>query len=662
MKCPDCGHEIGDRSKPCPRCGCRAWGPQSPNENEGPDDGFVDYYAILGVPPDATVAQLARAYREAALKDHPDHGGSHERMVQVNEAWLVLSDSTARHDYDQVRTQRACAKARAAWKGKAEDVRRRAQEYPRQWAPFEQWINRFVYDVKAAEYGVSDRYLFPTVRKSISGRVSLVLGAALGVVVEIIALKLVCNVSIEMIPKDGGSVYVLVYASVAFASCGAVIGVGIHRLLRYVLCQYQSRMRSTPASSGEHRQPREPQNSPGSQTSSAAGTEAAPNGTRSDNQGRVLLHCTACGQCLRVPAHNGELVITCPKCRNKFVYNGKTGARTQRKRRLWWLYPFVLVLMFLFAGYWGHKLGMEEVNRVNAYLAEGDYDRAIAECTKHLRRDKQSSLWHFCRGVAYREKRNYDEAIADFTEAIRLDPKLAAAYSNRGYAHSEKHDYDQAIADYNEAIRLDPKLAAAYKNRGYAHSEKHDYDQAIADYNEAIRLDPKLAAAYNFRGYAHYEKHDYDQAIADYNEAIRLDPRDVAAYNFRGYAHYEKHDYDQAIADYNEAIRLDPRDVAAYNFRGYAHYEKHDYDQAIADYNEAIRLDPRDVAAYNFRGYAYCGKHNYDQAIADLTEAIRLEPKCAEAYYARGAVYRIKGESDKAEADFAKAKKLGYSS
>ena len=50
-----------------------------------------DYYALLGVSPDAGGDEVRRAYREAALRLHPDrNGGSQaagERMRAINEAW-----------------------------------------------------------------------------------------------------------------------------------------------------------------------------------------------------------------------------------------------------------------------------------------------------------------------------------------------------------------------------------------------------------------------------------------------------------------------------------------------------------------------------------------------------------------------------------------------
>ena len=64
-----------------------------------------DYYAILGVPKDATQEEIKRAYRELAKKYHPDKNRgdpkAEERFKEINEAYAVLSDPKKRAEYDR---------------------------------------------------------------------------------------------------------------------------------------------------------------------------------------------------------------------------------------------------------------------------------------------------------------------------------------------------------------------------------------------------------------------------------------------------------------------------------------------------------------------------------------------------------------------------------
>jgi len=62
-----------------------------------------DYYDILGVPHNATLDEIKKAYRELALKYHPDRNKSkeaEEKFKEINEAYAVLSDPEKRKQYD----------------------------------------------------------------------------------------------------------------------------------------------------------------------------------------------------------------------------------------------------------------------------------------------------------------------------------------------------------------------------------------------------------------------------------------------------------------------------------------------------------------------------------------------------------------------------------
>jgi molecular chaperone DnaJ len=64
-----------------------------------------DYYAALGVPKDASAADIKKAYRKLAAELHPDRNpAGEERFKEVSEAYDVLSDDTRRREYDEART------------------------------------------------------------------------------------------------------------------------------------------------------------------------------------------------------------------------------------------------------------------------------------------------------------------------------------------------------------------------------------------------------------------------------------------------------------------------------------------------------------------------------------------------------------------------------
>jgi molecular chaperone DnaJ len=62
----------------------------------------INYYEVLGVPREASQAEIRNAYRNLAKEHHPDHpGGSAEEFSRLQEANAVLSDPNRRRQHDE---------------------------------------------------------------------------------------------------------------------------------------------------------------------------------------------------------------------------------------------------------------------------------------------------------------------------------------------------------------------------------------------------------------------------------------------------------------------------------------------------------------------------------------------------------------------------------
>jgi molecular chaperone DnaJ len=67
-----------------------------------------DYYAVLGVPKNASAQDISKAYRKLARENHPDanpgNPTAENRFKEVSEAHSVLSNADKRKEYDEVRS------------------------------------------------------------------------------------------------------------------------------------------------------------------------------------------------------------------------------------------------------------------------------------------------------------------------------------------------------------------------------------------------------------------------------------------------------------------------------------------------------------------------------------------------------------------------------
>lgn len=73
----------------------------SPRINASAD--LPDYYAVLGVSPDASIEEIHESYRALARRYHPDVSSEEDattRFVEVQNAYAVLRDAERRRMYD----------------------------------------------------------------------------------------------------------------------------------------------------------------------------------------------------------------------------------------------------------------------------------------------------------------------------------------------------------------------------------------------------------------------------------------------------------------------------------------------------------------------------------------------------------------------------------
>ena len=171
-----------------------------------------DYYSILGITPSANIDTIKQAYRKRALECHPDRGGSNSQMVLVNEAWLILSNPTTRQHYDSARRNVNDKAANRTVQKDAQNVQSKAQDYPKKWDDFQDWLNKN-YGSTPLAFGTT----LPTGGKNIVRWVFIVTGFISG-----FFLFSLLSIKLNIHPLVGGSI------AMVCGSGGAWLAVSIH--------------------------------------------------------------------------------------------------------------------------------------------------------------------------------------------------------------------------------------------------------------------------------------------------------------------------------------------------------------------------------------------------------------------------------------------------
>lgn len=182
------------------------------------------------------------------------------------------------------------------------------------------------------------------------------------------------------------------------------------------------------------------------------------------------------------------------------------------------------------SGKWkGGEIAWAYANRCIIYNAQGQTDKALANCNLAIQQDPGTWLAYQIRGEIAEQQGNPEKAVADYDKAIEAGARNAAIFINRGDILLASGQPDKAMADFNQAIELNDKSAPAYIGRGGAWVAKGDADSALLDFSKVIELAPKNATAWFDRGAAYFAKGENAKAAEDFKQVLTLDPTNAYA-------------------------------------------------------------------------------------------------------------------------------------
>lgn len=122
--------------------------------------------------------------------------------------------------------------------------------------------------------------------------------------------------------------------------------------------------------------------------------------------------------------------------------------------------------------------------RIQALIAEGKLQQALAMSDKELLKDSGNTTHRFLKGLILTKLNRLSEARDLFIAMTEQHPDLPEPYNNLAVIYAAQGDFDKAREALQRAINTHPSYATAHENMGDIYAK-----MAVMAYSEALQLD-----------------------------------------------------------------------------------------------------------------------------------------------------------------------------
>ena len=284
-----------------------------------------------------------------------------------------------------------------------------------------------------------------------------------------------------------------------------------------------------------------------------------------------------------------------------------------------------------------------------AYVAEGNPDRAIEEYKLTLMYDPNSALVYARLASEYIKKGMMSSAMDSCKEALKVDAKFNDARMMLAGLYSAAHENESALAEYDSILKAEPKHEEAAVYRAQVLADMGKIDEATAGLHAFVKKNAESTLAWYSLGRAEEGQDHFKEAVIAYKKAIELRPTFNQPALSLGYLYETKKMNDQAITIY-KALWDETQDSASANRLATIYLKEEKYDLAIPFLESLQASDPDDLNASVKLGLVQMELKKYEKAISTFKGILSKTPDSDRVHYYLGSLYEELKNFDEAVA------------
>lgn len=103
---------------------------------------------------------------------------------------------------------------------------------------------------------------------------------------------------------------------------------------------------------------------------------------------------------------------------------------------------------------------------------------------------------HFRKGNGFKDQKDYDSAVKEFRKAIKKDKEFVMAYDHLGVSYRFQNEFEKAVESYEKSVEIFPEGDFALMNVAAVYSLMEDDGKALNYYNDLANYYPENPEGY----------------------------------------------------------------------------------------------------------------------------------------------------------------------